>query len=52
MFFSFLEAVVNIPIQTLMILPRLLFREMITSQLELGSPVLKQRFPIPVALQG
>ena len=36
-----LEAVVNIPIQTLIILPWLLFRKMIISQLELGPPVVK-----------
>ena len=39
--FLSLEAVVNIPIQTLIILPWLLFRKMIISQLELGPPVVK-----------
>ena len=37
--FLFLRAVVNIPIQTLLISPWLLFRKMIISQLELGPPV-------------
>ena len=35
-YFLFLRAVVNIPIQTLIISPWLLFRKMIISQLELG----------------
>ena len=39
--FLFLSAVVNIPIQTLIIPPWLLFRRMIISQLELGPPLLK-----------
>ena len=38
-FFLFLRAVVNIPIQTLIIPPWLLLRKMIISQLELGPPV-------------
>ena len=38
-FFLFLRAVVNIPIQTLIILPWLFFRKMIITQLELGPPV-------------
>ena len=38
-YFLFLRAVVNIPIQTLIIPPWPLLRKMITSQLELGSPV-------------
>ena len=37
--FFFLRAVVNIPMQTLIISPRLLFRKMIIAQLELGPPV-------------
>ena len=37
--FVFLKAVINFPIQTLIILPWLLFRKMIISQLELGPPV-------------
>ena len=37
--FFFLRAVVNIPIQTLIIPPRLLFRKMIISQLEHGPSV-------------
>ena len=37
--FLFLRAVVNIPIQTLIIPPWLLLRKMIISQLELGLPV-------------
>ena len=37
--FLFLRAVVNIPIQTLIIPPWLLLRKMIISQLELGPPV-------------
>ena len=40
--FLFLRAVVNIPIQTLIIPPWLLLRKMIISQLELGPPVNKQ----------
>ena len=38
---QFLRVVVNIPIQTLIISPWLLFRKMIISQLELGPPVVK-----------
>ena len=38
-FFLFLRALVNIPKQTLIILPWLLFHNMIISQLELGPPV-------------
>ena len=38
-FFLFLKAVVNIPIQTHIISPLLLFRNRIISQLELGPPV-------------
>ena len=38
-FFLFLRAIINIPIQTLIISPWLLFRKMIISQLELESPV-------------
>ena len=38
-FFLFLRAILNIPIQTLIISPWLLFRKMIISQLELESPV-------------
>ena len=41
----FLRAVVNIPIQTLIIPPWLLLRKMIISQLELGPPVIIQAFP-------
>ena len=37
----FLKAVENIPIQTLIISPRLLFCKMIISQLELGPPLVK-----------
>ena len=37
--FLFLRAVVNIPVQTLIISSWLLFRKMIISQLELGPPV-------------
>ena len=40
-YFLFLRAVVNIPIQTLIISPWLLFRKMIISQLELGPPVIR-----------
>ena len=40
-FFLFLRAVVNMPIQTLIIPPWLLLRKMIISQLELGPPVVK-----------
>ena len=39
--FLFLRAVVTIPIQTLIISPWILVRNMINSQLELGPPVLK-----------
>ena len=39
-FFLFLRAVVNIPIQTLIILLGLLIHKMIISQLELGPPVI------------
>ena len=39
LFFLFLRAIINIPIQTLIISPWLLFRKMIISQLELESPV-------------
>ena len=39
--FLFLKVVVNIPIQTLIISPWLLFRKMIISQLELGLPVVR-----------
>ena len=39
LFFLFLRAILNIPIQTLIISPWLLFRKMIISQLELESPV-------------
>ena len=39
LFFLFLKAVVNIPIQTHIISPLLLFRNKIISQLELGRPV-------------
>ena len=38
-YYLFLKAVVNIPIQTLIIPPWLLLRKMIISQLELGPPV-------------
>ena len=38
-YFLFLRAVVNMPIQTLIIPPWLLLRKMIISQLELGPPV-------------
>ena len=38
-YFLFLRAVVNIPIQTLIIPPWLLLRKIIISQLELGPPV-------------
>ena len=40
-FFLFLRAVVNIPIQTLIIPPWLLLRKIIIPQLELGLPVVK-----------
>ena len=38
---QFLRVVLNIPIQTLIISPWLLFRKMIISQLELGPPVVR-----------
>ena len=38
-YYLFLKAVVNIPIQTLIIPPWLLLRKIIISQLELGPPV-------------
>ena len=44
-YFLFLRAVVNIPIQTLIIPPWLLLRKMIISQLEPGPPVIIQAFP-------
>ena len=39
--FLFLRTVINIPTQTLKILPQLLFHKMIISQLELGQPVVR-----------
>ena len=43
-FFLFLRAVVNMPIQTLVIPPCPLLRKMIISQLELGPPVILLMF--------
>ena len=39
--YSLIKAVVNIPIQTLVISPWLLFRKVIISQLELGLPAIR-----------